>query len=167
MAAVPKAWGEFAAAAPSLARTGRSRLERTGVALLGTLREDGAPRISPVEPVFTEEHLLIGVMPWSLKARDLVRDSRCVLHSAVTALDVGESEFKVYGRALDVDDEVRDARPDAWWVTRPRGAARVLSLAVEHAALVEWDLHRGEMTLTRWAPEVGTSRVTREYPLRA
>jgi hypothetical protein len=161
---VSRAWGEFAAAAPSLARTGRERLDRAGVALLGTVRKDGAPRISPVEPVFAEGHLLIGVMPWSLKARDLVRDSRCVLHSAVSALDAGESEFKLYGRALDVEDDVRDARADAWWVSRPRGDARVFSLAVEQAALVEWDLHRGEMTLTRWAPEVGTSRVMRGYP---
>lgn len=164
MAVEARAWGDFAVAAPSLARTGRDRLDRAGIALLGTLREDGSPRISPVEPVFAEEHLLIGVMPWSLKARDLVRDSRCVLHSAVGALDAGESEFKLYGRALDVDDEVRKARADAWWVSRPRGDARVLSLSVEQAALVEWDLHRGEMTLTRWAPERGTSRVMREYP---
>lgn len=164
MAVEARAWGDFAVAAPSLARTGRDRLDRAGIALLGTLRKDGSPRISPVEPVFAEEHLLIGVMPWSLKARDLVRDSRCVLHSAVGALDAGESEFKLYGRALDVDDEVRKARADAWWVSRPRGDARVLSLSVEQAALVEWDLHRGEMTLTRWAPERGTSRVVREYP---
>lgn len=164
MATVSRAWGDFTAAAPSLARSGRERLDRAGVALLGTLRKDGAPRISPVEPVFTERHLLIGVMPWSLKARDLVRDPRCVLHSSVSALDAGESEFKLYGRAIGVDDEVRDARVDAWWVSRPRGDARVLSLAVEQAALIEWDLHRGEMTLTRWAPEVGTSSVMREYP---
>ncbi|MGH3020256.1 MAG: pyridoxamine 5'-phosphate oxidase family protein [Gaiellaceae bacterium] len=164
MAVEARAWSDFAAASPSLARRGRERLERAGVALLGTVRKGGAPRISPIEPVFTGDHLLIGVMPWSLKARDLVRDPRCVLHSAVGALDAGESEFKLYGRALEVDDELRDARADAWWASRPRGDARVLSLAVERAVLVEWDLGRGEMTLTRWSPGLGTSRVRREYP---
>ena len=164
MAGEARAWGDFAAAAPWLARRGRELLERAGVALLGTVRKDGAPRISPIEPVFTGEQLLIGVMPWSLKARDLVRDSRCVLHSAVGGPDAGESEFKLYGRAVEAGEDLRDARADAWWVSRPRDDARVLSLAVERAVLVEWDLGRGEMTLTRWSPGLGTSRLTRGYP---
>jgi Pyridoxamine 5'-phosphate oxidase len=134
-----RARGDFAAAAPALARSGRERLGRASVALLGTVRRDGAPRISPIEPVFTGDELFIRVMPWSLKARDLARDPRCVLHSTVGTRDAGESEFKLYGLALDADDELRDARADAWWVSRPRGDARVLSLAVERAVLVEWD----------------------------
>lgn len=157
-------WGDLEAAAPALARSGREAFDRTGVALLGTLRKDGSPRISPVEPVFAAGHLLVGVMPWSHKARDLVRDARSTLHSAVTAPDAGESEFKLYGSANDADAEVRDARADAWWVSRPRGEARVLSLAVELAVLIEWDLQRGEMAVTRWAPETGSSRDSRSYP---
>lgn len=157
-------WGDFEAAAPVLAGSGREAFDRAGVALLGTLRKDGSPRISPVEPVFAAGHLLIGVMPRSQKAHDLVRDARCTLHSAVTAPDAGESEFKVYGRAQAADVEVRDARADAWWVSRPREQARVLSLAVERAVLVEWDLKRGTMTVTRWAPETGSSRGSRAYP---
>ena len=157
-------WEDFEAAAPSLAGSGRAAFDRAGVALLGTLRQDGSPHISPVEHVFAAGHLLIGVMPWSQKARDLVRDARCTLHSAVTAPDAGESEFKVYGRAQDADDELRGARADAWWVSRPRTEARVISLAVEEAMLVEWELRRGEMTVTRWAPETGIRSDSRSYP---
>jgi len=36
--------------APELARLGRARLDATRLAMLGTLRRDGSPRISPVEP---------------------------------------------------------------------------------------------------------------------
>jgi hypothetical protein len=40
-------WGELEAAAPEIAGLGRERLEHVGVALLGTLRADGWPRIGP------------------------------------------------------------------------------------------------------------------------
>jgi hypothetical protein len=62
-------WAEFEAAAPEVARLGKERFDRLRVALLGTLREDGSPRISPVEPYFVEGDLLFGAMTWSLKAR--------------------------------------------------------------------------------------------------
>ena len=41
-------WGEFEAAEADLAALGRRRLEEPGVVLVGTLRRDGWPRISPV-----------------------------------------------------------------------------------------------------------------------
>jgi hypothetical protein len=40
-------WGALEAAAPEIARLGRERLHAAGVALLGTLRRDGSPRITP------------------------------------------------------------------------------------------------------------------------
>jgi hypothetical protein len=48
-------------------------------------------------------------MMWrSMKARDLQRDARCVLHSAATSADGGGGEFKLYGRAGEIDDlEIR------------------------------------------------------------
>lgn len=158
-------WADFQAAAPDLARLGKERLEQTGVALLGTLRGDGSPRISPVEPFFGEGHLLVGVMTRSAKAQDLLRDPRCVLHSAVTAPDAGEAELKLYGRAVEVRDEaVRSSRPEAWWATHPPEAARVMSLSIERAALIGWNLEAGEMTVTRWSSAHGLSELTRPYP---
>jgi Pyridoxamine 5'-phosphate oxidase len=157
-------WGDFQESAPALARVGRERLERSGVALLGTVRKDGSPRISPVEPVFCGANLLLGLMPWSLKARDLARDPRCVLHSAVTSPDAGEAELKLYGCASEVDDAARREPADAWWVSRRREDAWVVGLEIGQAVVIEWDLSRGEMTVARWSPRTGTSRLTREYP---
>lgn len=68
-------------------------LDATGVALLGTLRLDGSPRISPIEPYLADGQLLIGAMAWSQKAADLRRDPRHVLHSAVTGPHNGEGEL--------------------------------------------------------------------------
>jgi Pyridoxamine 5'-phosphate oxidase len=158
-------WADFQAAAPDLAHRGGECFERTGVAMLGTLCRDGSPRISPVEPFFAGGHLLLGVMARSAKARDLLRDPRCALHSAVTAPDAGEAELKLYGRAQEVRDEaVRSSCPDAWWTAHPPEAARVMSLDIVRAVLVSWNFQAGEMTVTRWTAARGLSELTRRYP---
>jgi hypothetical protein len=82
-------WRDFEAAAPELARLGAERLDAAGVALLGTLRRSGAPRISPIETFRAAGRLLFGVMAWSGKAQDLARDPRCAVHSAVSSLVAG------------------------------------------------------------------------------
>jgi Pyridoxamine 5'-phosphate oxidase len=157
------AWNALEKGAPELARLARERFEGVGIALLGSVRRDGSPRISPVEPSFVEGHLLFGAMSWSGKARDLARDPRCVLHSAVTDPDGSEGEVKLYGRAEEAEEEIRDA-PKAWWVGRPREEARVFSLEVERALFVSWDAGRGVMKTLRWSPESGYREVERGYP---
>ncbi len=79
------------------------------LALLGTLRRDSSPRISPIEPCIAEGQLLIGVMVWSRKADDLRRDPRYALHSAVTDPDSGEGELKLHGQ-LVTDTALRRRR---------------------------------------------------------
>ena len=155
-------WGEFERAAPELARAAQARFEATRLALLGTLRADGSPRISPIEPYFTDDDLLLGAMARSLKARDLERDPRCVLHSPIVDPNAGEPEFKLYGRV--VPTTARVARSDAWWLSHPPDAARVFTLDIEQAAAVTWELARGEMTVTRWSPQRGLDARTRSYP---
>jgi hypothetical protein len=156
-------WGNLEASAPEIARLGKERLDQARVALLGTLRKDGSPRISPVEPYLSQGHLLFGAMSWSLKARDLLRDSRCVLHSAVTGPDNGEGELKLYGRAVQADDEVRDGC-QGWWTERRRNTATVFALNIEQGAFVSWDTERGQMIVRRWSPQRGYSKNTRAYP---
>ena len=97
-------WEEFEANAPALAALGEERFERTGLVLLGTLRSNGWPRISPVEFVIAHGHLYLGMMWRSRKALDLLRDSRCSLHSTVSDRNGSEGEFKLYGRAVNVQD---------------------------------------------------------------
>ncbi len=138
---------------------------RSGVALLATLRGDGSPRIDPVEPFFVEEHLLLGLMARSRKALALLRDPRYALHSTVTSPDAGEPELKLYGRARLVEDpDLLAADPTAWWTSRPPEVARVFTLEIERAALVEWKLEQGEMTVIRWSRARGVTRQTSAYP---
>ena len=95
---------------PELAALGLERFEKTGLALVGTLRKNGWPRISPVEPVIADGNLYLGMMWQSVKALDLLRDPRCTVHSTVSDRLGTEGEFKVYGRAVDVTDRAERAR---------------------------------------------------------
>ena len=158
-------WREFETAAGEIARLGRERLEDVGVAFLGTLREDGWPRISPVEAHVVNGELVIGVMPRSLKARDLARDPRCTLQSAVTDPHSGEGELKLYARAVDVHDEdLRAGAPEAWWFGRRPEDVRLYALRIERAGFVSWEIERGEMTVRSWSREHGVRTATHPYP---
>lgn len=158
-------WNALETGAPELARLAKERFEAAGIALLGSVRRDGSPRISPVGPCFAEGHLLFGAMSWSGKGRDLIRDPRCVLHSAVSDPEGSEGELKLYGRAVEIEDaEIREAPGNAWWVGRPRREARVFSLEIERAVFVSWDAGRGVMKTQRWSRESGYSEVERSYP---
>ena len=101
-------WGQFQSERPELAVLGEELFDKPGLVLVGTIRGDGWPRISPVEHVITDGHLYLGMMWRSRKALDLLRDMRCTIHNAVSDRHGTEGEFKVYGRAMEVTDtEVR------------------------------------------------------------
>ena len=157
-------WNDLEAAAPEIAQLGKECFERARVALLGTLRRDGSPRISPVEPYLVHGQLLFGAMSWSLKTRDLLRDPRCVLHSAIANPDSGEGELKLYGRAGEADDPIRESCQEGWWRARPLEAAVVFSMQIEQATFVSWDTEHGEMTVRRWSPLRGYVEARRSYP---
>jgi hypothetical protein len=166
MAGVPAvvSWREMELGAPELARLGMARLSSARVALLGTLRRDGSPRISPIEPYIAAGQLLIGAMAWSAKASDLRRDPRYVLHSAVTGPDSGEGELKLYGPAVEAGQDLRTAAADAWWLGWAPGKAVVFTLRIGQAAFIGWDITRGVMTVHRWSPASGYAVASRPYP---
>jgi hypothetical protein len=161
---VPGGWQDLELDAPEIARLGMDRINAAHIALLGTLRRDGSPRISPIEPYFARGQLLVGAMAWSRKAADLLRDPRFVLHSAVTGPDSGEGELKLHGSAVEASGDVRGATADAWWSARAPDKAIVFSLHIEQAAFIEWDIEHGLMIVHRWSPEGGYSQASRSYP---
>ncbi len=150
-------WAELEREAPALARLARERLERPGIALLGTLRDDGAPRIDPVEPHFADRELVIGAMRDSAKARALRHDPRFVLHSTIGGPNTGESDIKLSGHVEPSNVAA------GWWTDRP-GDADVYALAIEEAVVVEWDLTASRMRVHRWTAERGLTVSERAYP---
>jgi Pyridoxamine 5'-phosphate oxidase len=102
-------WGEFAAAEPEFAERVLERFTLRKHSTLATLRHDGSPRISGTEVSFDGGELWLGMMPRSLKARDLQRDARLALHSPTEDTpeeDPGSwaGEAKVAGRGLENSD---------------------------------------------------------------
>jgi Pyridoxamine 5'-phosphate oxidase len=156
-------WRDLEAGAPDLAREGWARFERTKVALLGTIRPDGSPRISPVEPYLIEGELVVGVMP-STKLDDLRRDPRCALHSSVSNLDGSEGEFKVQGRAVSTEEPAIVDAEGAWWAGRPRHRFQAFTIEIEEAILLTWSTDPDRLTSHRWSPIAGTRETTRTYP---
>ncbi|MBC3192847.1 pyridoxamine 5'-phosphate oxidase family protein [Pseudonocardia sp. C8] len=98
-------WTEFVAGAPTISDVFRRRHSATGnLCLLGTLRADGFPRISPMEPRIFEGELWLGGMPGTRKFADLQRDPRFTLHTATVDTQVSDGDAKIWGTARDVQD---------------------------------------------------------------
>lgn len=129
--------------------------------MLGTIRSNGWPRISPCELDRVGEELMMGMMWQSRKALDLLAQRRCVLHSCTSSRMGTEGDFKLYGRARDVQEpELRDAyraaiRARIDW--EPTGDFHLFAIEVHSAGFLlfgeggygmAWDPARGTR---RWA----------------
>jgi hypothetical protein len=97
-------WTDVETSQPRLAALGRGRLIGPGVVLVATIRRDGTPRISAVEPLVLDGDLWLSMMDGSAKARDLKRDPRILVHSIVIGPDGSEGEFKIRGTAHETTD---------------------------------------------------------------
>ena len=109
-------WVELETAAPEITVRARELLDRFQFVFVGTLTKDGSPRVNPCEAYVIDGHLLLNMMPRSLKALDLLRDPRIYIHTPVTSKDGNEGEFKLAGRAVVLeDDRLRTKLDDLFW----------------------------------------------------
>jgi hypothetical protein len=134
------------------------------LALIGTLRTNGWPRIRPVETYIVDTQLLLGMMGRSKKALDLLRDPRVAVHSVTCDREGAEGDFKVYGRVTDVaDPAVRRRYADVLeakigW--RPADPYHLFAVDIGDAAYIVFGRERFAM---RWTP----TRGFRRWPLPA
>jgi hypothetical protein len=157
-------WADFELQQPRFAAVGREKLAGPGVVLVGTIRKDGSPRISPVEPLFWNGDLWLSMGLGTMKARDLRRDPRILVHSIVTNRDGGEGEFKVRGRAVPEDDRelnarIADAIADNLGWRAEVGKFHLFRVDVEDVTFIHWDDRNNDQYLSRW-PE-GREQVRR------
>jgi hypothetical protein len=144
-------WVDFEAEAPELGHAARSVIERLGFVYVGTVRRDGAPRISPVEAHIVRDRLMLVMIAASRKAHDLARDPRVTLQSPVPNAGDPGVEVKVRGRVTDVDEEQRAATTEAVHVRsgwRPQPSWRFFAVGIESVAVLVWE--HGEMVMSRW-----------------
>ena len=152
-------WAEFAQASPELAKLGWERFSSRELCMLGTLRANGWPRISPCELDLVAGELMLGMMWRSPKALDLLRDDRCVLHSCTSDRNGAEGDFKLYARARPVEDQPRvDAyraaiRARIDW--EPTGSFHLFAMDVDSAGFLSFGEERYGLA---WDPGRGTRR---------
>jgi hypothetical protein len=104
-------WNDFAERAPRIAAVFTRRHAATGsLCMLASLRSDGFPRISPMEPRFFEGRLWLAGMPRTTKFADLARDPRFCLHTATVDTQVTDGDAKLWGVVRDVQDRALHRR---------------------------------------------------------
>ncbi len=150
-------WSELERRQPRLGALGRQRLLDPGVVLVGTIRRDGTPRISPVEPWIMDGVLWLSMMWGSTKAADLLRDPRTLVHNPVSNRDGLEGEFKLRGTARDEpgrDVQGRYAAEVAQslgWEPEP-GKFHLFAVDVERVTCIRYDGPTGDQYVAYWPP---------------
>lgn len=135
---MPVPWSQFVAEQPAFAAKVRARFEAHRHHILGTIRTDGAPRLSGTEVQFVDDRLTLGMMPDSLKLADVHRDPRVEIHSAPLEVEaLTEGDARVSGVLVD---------------TEPTGEVEgaYFALLLDRATLIQVD--GDELQVTTWRP---------------
>lgn len=145
-------WEGFSQQAPELANLALERFHATELVLLGTLRTDGWPRISPVEFMVFEGEFVVGMMWQSKKALDLLRDGRCVIHSTTSDKNGQEGDAKLYATGREIPEEQlepiwRQVEINTGW--RPEGPSHAFAFDIHSGSFVRFT-GDGTMNLLTW-----------------
>lgn len=150
-------WSDLERAQPRLAELGRRRLLEPGVVLVVTIRADGSPRLSPVEPFVLDGVFWLSMLWQSRKAADLTRDPRILVHNIVTNRDGGEGEFKVRGLArLEQDpgrqrDYAAAVSASLGWSPEP-GRFHLFGVSIGEVTFIRYDDATGDQYVAMWPP---------------
>lgn len=150
-------WSDIEHAQPRLAGLGQERLIGPGVVLVATIRQDGTPRLSPVEPLLLDGHLWLSMMWQSTKARDLLRDPRILVHSVISSRDGTEGEFKVRGTARAERDPALQRRyadtvaTKLGWNPEP-GRFHLFAIDISEVTFISYNPATGDQHVARWPP---------------
>jgi hypothetical protein len=154
-------WTEFTSTAPSIGPLAQEAFDEQHLAILGTLRRDGWPRISPCEVYFVESEMLLGMMPNSAKALDLHRDARITVVNGQENRMPRRGDVKLYGTAREIFDQgLRDRFADAQEAVidwRPTDPFHVFAVDILSASYISFGDGR---RLLRWKPDVGEEELT-------
>ncbi|MDQ6691828.1 MAG: pyridoxamine 5'-phosphate oxidase [Candidatus Dormibacteraeota bacterium] len=149
-------WSDFEAAEPVFAARVRALFELRKHKTMATLRQDGSPRISGIEVEFSAGEVWLGMMPGSIKVRDLRRDARVAIHGPTVDPPEMEpsgwpGEAKMAGVAVEVD--------------APTGAhppAHVFRIELHEVVLTHVSPVPHRLVIESWHPGRGLGRQERE-----
>lgn len=163
-------WNDALAAEPEVVGRAHAVLTSTTNCVLGTLRSDGSPRLSGIDPFVHDGELWLGSMPGARKGADLRRDPRLALHAVPWesrktkdgAEDPGEADAKVTGRAVLADAQ-RTAAVMAWFAEE-RGMEEAMEadlFTVDVESVVVISVADDLLVIDRWTPGEGRRTVRR------
>ncbi len=165
-------WTTFEQAEPELASRARAIISATTNCVLATIRADGSPRISGIDPFFREGDLWIGSMPDSRKGADLARDPRIALHGIPWesrrvkegAEDPGDGDVKLTGRAVPLGDDEASARILAEYfaelgVDQPEGGGDLYTIDLDTVVVIS--VADDQLVIDRWSATQGRKVVRR------
>lgn len=157
-------WNTLVDEAPRIAEVFVRRHTATGnLCLLATLRSDGYPRISPIEPRVFEGRLLLVGMPDTRKFHDLARDPRFCLHTATVDAHVRDGDAKLWGEVQHLPDRALQGRfaqhlyEEAGLDLRGRELHPFYAADLTGASSVTFE--DGQLTITIWRPGEGERTV--------
>ncbi|SDT77723.1 pyridoxamine 5'-phosphate oxidase family protein [Actinoplanes derwentensis] len=149
-------WEEIEREAPEFAARVRALFEAGTNKTIATLRRDGSPRISASEAEFTDGEITFGMMPDSLKLRDIRRDPRLAMHSPTLEPPPGDpsagpGDAKLAGRAVEIP-------PPA---DTPHVGAGFFRIDIQEVALTYVGTPADHLVIESWHPSRGHHRRTR------
>lgn len=164
-------WNDFETAAPDFAARAHAIVTSTTNCVLGSIRADGSPRLSGIDPFFVDGELYLGCMDRSRKGADLRRDPRLALHAIPWEsrkvkdgrVDPGAGDAKVAGRAIEIEDSAEVRRifeiyfADLDHDTPDEGEL----FRVDIGSVVTIAVDDQELVITRWTPTDGVIVVRR------
>lgn len=161
---------DLRAVEPELAGRAHDLFASTVNGVLGTIRADGSPRLSGIDPFFFEDELWIGSMAGARKSQDLRRDPRMSLHSIpwesrrvrADATDPGEADVKLTGRAVEVTGADAQRVMDWYWTTQdmdPPGPTDLFHIDLE--AVVVISVADDQLVIDRWSAADSRTTVRR------
>lgn len=157
-------WKNIEVAEPDLAARARACLTATTNAVLATLRRDGSPRLSGIDPLLLDGELYFGSMSAARKGADLRRDPRMALHSVPwesRPTAEGESapsaDAKVTGWAALVTDaaEIRRISGHQGETTGFEAPAESDLFRIDVRELVVTAVEDDQLVVDRWSADAG------------
>jgi hypothetical protein len=157
-------WNDVTLAAPDLAARAQALFDAHRHKTMATLRRDGSPRISGIEVRFDDGEMWLGMMPGSLKARDLQRDPRLAVHSTSDDPDDDDpvawpGDAKVAGRAVEVTDP---AVLEGFAEHTPPGPFHLFKIDVTELVVAKVADSADRLVIDSWTPAKGLRRIERE-----
>ncbi|MCR6688283.1 pyridoxamine 5'-phosphate oxidase family protein [Cellulomonas sp.] len=146
-------WRDVEREAPDLAALVRAVFGAGTNKTMATLRADGSPRISGTELAFGEQDVTLGMMPGSVKLRDVLRDPRVAVHSPTLEPPADPTQWvgdaKLAGRLVEAP-RPEDGPPGAYF-----------ALDVTEVVHTRVDPSGEALVVTSWHPGRGVTRVER------